>query len=280
MAIGNPSSTASLVGLYNVDQMPTLVFQSGATINGVAVSSIVSPLGTQSIITALNTVGAGTITGASIFGKVVQRGGTQVANFTDTTDTAANIIAAIGNSAFVGQSFKFTYQNNTQFNATITGGTGVTVSSPLIIPAGSWIEYLITYTAANTITVVPIEEGQNSALPNSQFVTNTTTTTFAAGQLTGSDYVVYANTANTPGTITTRTAAQMVADIPNAGIGQTWILRIYHGGTGTLTIAGGTNVTITGTATIATTTYRDFACNITATGTPAVTLQNIGSGTA
>lgn len=236
--------------------------------------------GTSStVITALNTVGAGTVTAAGIYGKITARGGAQSgAAFSDTTDTAANIIAQLPASAIVGTAFKYTYQNNTNANATLGGGTGVTVSGITVIPQGQWVEYLVTYSAAATVTFVAIEMGPNSSETAAQFVTNTTTTTFAAGQLTGSEYTVYANTANTPGSIATRTAAQMIADLPNASIGQSWITRIYHGGTGTLTVTAGANVTLTGTATIATTTYRDFAMTI--TSATVVTMQNIGSGTA
>lgn len=230
---------------------------------------------------ALNTVGAGAITAALISGGMVARGGAQTATpFTDTTDTGTAIVAAcmdlVGK---VGAATTFTYVNNTNAPATITGGVGVTVSNITVVPQFSWVTYLVTQTAANTITMVAVQSGQNEVLPNSQFVTNTTVTTFAAGQLTGSDFNIYANTANTPGTINPRTAAQMIADIPNAFIGLTWITRIYHGGTGTLTVAtNSVGVTVTGTNTIATTTWRDFACSI--TGAAAITMQNIGSGTA
>jgi len=109
-----------------------------------------------------------------------------------------------------------------------------------------------------------------------QFVTGTTTTTFAAGQLTGAQVVCYANTGNAPGSIATRTATQMFADTPNAQVGQSYLLRIYHGGTGTLTVTAGTGVTLTGTATIATTTFRDFI--VTFTSATALVMQNIGAG--
>lgn len=110
--------------------------------------------------TALTTVGAGTITAAGIFSGLTLRGGTQVAAFTDTTDTAANIITLINaGSAIVGQSVFYTYVNNAVFPATITGGTGVTVSGILAVPANSWVKYLVTFTAAATVTVVGVEQG-------------------------------------------------------------------------------------------------------------------------
>jgi hypothetical protein len=116
------------------------------------------------------------------------------------------------------------------------------------------------------------------SLPAAKFTTGTTTTTFAAGQLEGADYVVYTNTQGTPGSIATRTAAQMIAGIPNATVGQTYMLRVINGqGTGVLTMTGGTGVTITGTATLAINSWRDFV--VTITGTAALTMQNVGTGT-
>ena len=40
----------------------------------------------------------------------------------------------------------------------------------------------------------------------------------------------------------------------------------------------GTGVTVTGTATIAQNTWREFVVTVTNVGTPAVTLQNVGTG--
>lgn len=108
---------------------------------------------TLMVATALTTVGAGVITGAGIAGTVTSRGGAQSATaFTDTTDTAANIIAAQPNT-HIGDSWYYIYQNTTNAPATITGGTGVTVSGATVVPANSSAEYLVTYTAAATITM-------------------------------------------------------------------------------------------------------------------------------
>jgi hypothetical protein len=98
--------------------------------------------------------------------------------------------------------------------------------------------------------------------------------------ITGGDFVVLNSAATTPGTQTTRTAAQMFADDPTAYPGQSYVLRIAQSGAGTFTLAGGTDVTISGTATIATTTYRDFVVQYGGTaGVPTVTITNVGLGT-
>lgn len=131
---------------------------SGTTVSFVHIDTTPISVGqtaTAPVATTLSTVGAGTITAAGINGGITTRSGTQTAVFTDTTDIAANIIA--GNPALVnkiGTAVFYTYINNTVFPATITGGTGVTVSGITIVPANSSVQYLITYTAAATITMV------------------------------------------------------------------------------------------------------------------------------
>jgi len=232
-----------------------------------------------SVITALNTVGNGTITAAGIVGGTTTRGGTQTAVFTDTTDTAANIIAGITNWS-VGQSFKYTYVNNTAYAATITNGLGVTLSGITTIQPNSYAEYLVTYTGTGAVSIVGVESGPYVQLPATQYATGTTTTTFTAGQLTGAQFTVYASTAATPGTITTRTATQMFGDIPNAQLGMSYILRIINTViTNTLTVGLGTNVTNPNstTLTVAPTSFRDFII-VFPTATTA-TITAVGTGT-
>lgn len=136
-------------------------------------------------ITALATVGAGTITGAGIAGTLTSRSGSQSATaFTDTTDTAANIVAAQP-GIHVGYSWTYLYQNSTNAPATITGGTGVTVSGITVVPANSTVAYLVSYTATNTFTIVGL------GITNSPVIG-----TFTANGVTP---VTVANTAVSPG---------------------------------------------------------------------------------
>lgn len=111
--------------------------------------------------TALATVGAGTILAAGFASSITTRSGAQAFTaFTDTTDTAANIIAACANLVNkIGTSFVYTYVNNTNAPATITGGTGVTVSGQAVVAANGWGRFLISYTATATLTMVGIETG-------------------------------------------------------------------------------------------------------------------------
>jgi hypothetical protein len=104
--------------------------------------------------------------------------------------------------------------------------------------------------------------------------------TLASGAITGGDFVVLISSNAAPGTQTTRAASQMYADDPTAAPGQSYILRICNAGAGTFTLAGGVGVTISGTATVATTTFRDFVVAYSGVfGSPVVTITNVGTGT-
>lgn len=225
-------------------------------------------------ITALATVGAGTITGAGIAGGVTNRTGSTTA-FTDTTDTAANIIAAIPNAA-IGQSLDYIYYNNTPGLATITGGTGVTVTGGLVA-ANSWTEFVLTYTAAGTITMVAVAAGPNVQLPASQYVTAAgQSTTLTGAQVAGANWVNYDNTGTTPANLQMPTAANLIAAIPNAEVGFNYMLAIRNssGSANTATITTNTGITLTGTMTIAQTVTRLF--NVSITGAATVTVQSMG----
>lgn len=164
-----------------------------------------SGLSNNTSIVALNTVGAGTITAASIIAGVVARGGTQSATaFADTTATAAAIIALMPN-ATIGQAFEFLYQNNTDSPATIGGGTGVTVSGITVVPAHTTARYLVTYTAANTVTMV----GLSKSLPST---TSGTFTNNGTSTVTTADPNVTANSAIV---ITLKTVGGTVGAIPH-----------------------------------------------------------------
>lgn len=100
--------------------------------------------------------------------------------------------------------------------------------------------------------------------------------TAAVNSLSGGNFTIYATSGATA--LTTRTAAQMIADQPNTPVGSSYLLRVYNTNGSTLTLTGGTGVTITGTATIATAVWRDYM--VTFNSATTLTLQNLGSGTA
>lgn len=152
----------------------------------------------------------------------------------------------------------------------------------VVIPAPGNPNY---YSAAVTevyVYFVATKAGQNVArqlarLPLSQFTSiSSGNGTLGAGAIEGSQFCTLATSGATAQT--TRTAAQMIANIPGAQIGMTWLIRVYNTNAGTLTLTGGTGVTITGTATIATNVWREYQATI--TSLTAVTLQNLGAGNA
>lgn len=147
---------------------------------------------------------------------------------------------------------------------------GLAANTAVSLPVGATLRFTCAVAGSWKSVVL--------AQPGAKFTTGTTTTTFAAGQLTGAAFVVYNNTQGTPGSIATRTAAQMFTDNPYARVGGTYHLRIINNqGTGTLTVTLGTNVTLTGTMTIAANTFRDFV--VTYTSATALVIQQVGIGT-
>jgi len=85
--------------------------------------------------------------------------------------------------------------------------------------------------------------------------------TLAAGLIAGAakKCVLQCNVGATPGTQTTRTAAQMLADVPGAQVGDVYEFRIVNNtAAAVLTLAGDASVTTTGTMTVAALSFRDF----------------------
>lgn len=104
------------------------------------------------------------------------------------------------------------------------------------------------------------------------------TSTASAGHLSGAAVCVMNNSGANPGTYTTRTARQMITD-SNLQNGQKYIVILCNGqATGTLTLGGGTGVTITGTATVATNVFRIYVVSV--DSDTAMTFTNAGSGVA
>lgn len=106
---------------------------------------------------------------------------------------------------------------------------------------------------------------------------NGTTQTLTAAMVSGAgDYIVHVTTGGTTPTLTLPTAAAIIANIPNAIIGSSYILRIINNNSGTATIVTNTGITLTGTATLLTVTSREFS--VTMTGAATLTIVNIGAG--
>lgn len=153
----------------------------------------------------------------------------------------------------------------------------------LIYVVSNNVMYLMQVSAAQTlplqgVTLSGLGGGvANGMLPPAKYTTAALqAATIPAANLAGASDVIFDNTGTTPGTLTTDTAANIIAAVPGWQIGQTYILEIRNdsGSANTATIAGGTGVTMTGTLTIAQNTTRRFA--VTYTGAAAVSMQSIG----
>ena len=199
-------------------------------------------------VTALTTAGAGTITAAAMLSGGVNRTGPTSA-FTDTTDTAAAVQGDWTGGA-VSNSFDLTYINTTAFNATLAGGSGVTLVGALIVPANSTAVYRVIWTGTHTLSMTQLSVTSNDVLPSAIVTTlNATTGSLPAGAITGGQSIYLVSSNATPGAQLVRTAAQMLADTPNGVVGMSWEVRIINTGTNafTLTQDAGNTVTITGT---------------------------------
>lgn len=232
----------------------------------------------DAVVTALNTVGAGTITAAGIVGQNTSRGGAQSgAAFTDTTATAALIIAALPAGVATGTSLVWTYRNTTNAQATLAGGSGVTLSGMTIVPANTWVSYLVTYVAAGDVTIAAIASGTNIPLNAAQYATEALESAAITNtSVAGANVCHFINTGTTPGNLQFPTAADLVAAIPNAAAGfkYTLLIRNGSGGANTATITTNTGITLTGTMTIAQNVTRTFV--VTLTSLTAVTVQSMG----
>ena len=115
---------------------------------------------------AVTTVGNGTLPAAALLAGFITRSGPTGA-FTDTTDTAANIIAALLGMQNVavagGVAFTCRYINTTSYVATLAGGTGVTLTAntgaTLAIPANSVATILFQTVAGGTVTGLVLYRG-------------------------------------------------------------------------------------------------------------------------
>lgn len=199
-------------------------------------------------ISSLTTVGAGTITAAMVVGGILSRGGAQAgAAFTDTTATAAAIIAALPDGAPVGTTFGFTYENNTNGEATLAAGVGVTLSGNVIIPPNTFGIYLLNKTGAAAVSftfmygapvapLAPVKVSNDS-------VTNSAT--FNVSGFVNAQLAVITATGTNPVLPKAPPAAQIIAAMANAQVGlttQVLIRNSVSGASFTLTGFAGTAV--------------------------------------
>lgn len=226
--------------------------------------------------TNITTVGDGALTAAGLVGGVITRSGS-VAAYTDTTATAAAILAALGADTPAGTSKLVFIKNTVAFPETLAAGAGVTLAGQGVIPGLSAGIFLLTMDSATAATLRGIAIVPLMSLPNAQFVTAALeSATIAAASVAGANVCEHINTGTTPANLQFPAATDVVAAIPNAMVGFSYILEIRNGSgsANTATITTNTGITLTGTMTIAQNVTRRFI--VTLTSLTAVTVQSMG----
>lgn len=253
-----------------------------ATTQGIPINQIAQLaglVGGGSPTSVTTNVGA-TLTAAQLSTGLLNRTG-PTAVYTDTLDTAANLYAAAGSN--VANSILVRIKNATAFLQTLTGGTGVTIATALIPPI-SIATYIVTFASAtaatfnhvSTTVMVNVTDTLYSALANTAGFTLTAATSEAGAR---DCTILLSGTLGAGANVQSDTAAAIVAAIPNARAGMSYRLRIINASSANFawTLTTNTNVTLTGTMTIAQNTWRDFY--VTLTSLTAVAIQAIGTGT-
>ncbi len=254
--VNNTNATCTLVGGTGVNSAGTIaVIPAGTQIEFLLVLTSSSAV----TITILNdgtamqlpeaagtlaTNGAGTVTGALIAGRTLNRT-TVAAAFTDTTDTGALIFAAIPN-ALAGESFQFSYNNTTNSTCTLVGGTNVNSAATIcLIPAGSTAKMLVTLTSATVVTVTVQSITNNAVLQE----VITSLSTAGAGSITAAMIAGGMLVRTGPTTAFTDTpvaVAGVIAAIPNAFIGQSFTFTYQNSSAHDATLANVTGITFSG----------------------------------
>ncbi len=113
---------------------------------------------TSHVLTAANLTGG-------FFSVNLAMTGALTAAETGTTDTAANIIAAIPvEQRYVGFNYKLRVINESSgaFAWTVAGGTGVTVTGTATVAENTWREFVVTIATATTVTLQNVGTGTYS----------------------------------------------------------------------------------------------------------------------
>lgn len=162
MALGNPFSTAPLVGEFNTDQMPALQFQNGAQ---------VGLLLDYNFVTATNTTGF-TATQAQIASasdNFLALTGTLAAGANIQLPTVATAAAAVPGGETVGGSIilRIINRSSANFAWTVTTNTGWTLTGTMTIAQNTWRDFIATVTgvtngAASTATLQAVGTGTDS----------------------------------------------------------------------------------------------------------------------
>lgn len=114
----------------------------------------------------LTTAGAGALTGTLLAGSILYRTGPTGA-VADTTDTAANIIAAVAvnnQNPMPGSTHRLRIINTVAFVETLAAGTGVTLAGVTANAASSFRDYLISLTNTTPTSIASAATTNTSAV--------------------------------------------------------------------------------------------------------------------
>lgn len=186
--------------------------------------------------------------------------------------------------AFVLSAGTYTAPNSTAGTMVMIIATGTVAirtvsSSNTVLALSSGEAGFLIATSSTAWSSTALQTTSSADLTNAKYTTSavTTSTTPAAGALTGARHVFWENTANGAVEVTTRTGAQLYADVPGSSTTASWLLTIVNRGDNTVTLTGGEDVNISGEVTIATLTTRTYVCRY--NGTDAVLMQSVNKGT-
>ena len=284
--LGRPSGSTEVI---TVNNLATFVTTAPTIIGGTIIGATIVPAPFAFIDTP-SVASVGTVlTGTAISGGYIIRSGPTAA-FTDTTDTAANIISALNliGSVPVGFSSALTIKNNTNFVESLSAGSNVSFSgtlnaNPSIAPNCEAF-FLVTPASANSVGLALSAMGNGTTgINQTQYtaISNTANTLLTSAQMAGGALTTINMTGalGSSASLSTATAASLLPSIPNVTIGTSYALRIINSSTGAFAwnLAANTGISISGTASISQNTWRDFY--VTVNSASSVALQSIGVGT-
>lgn len=241
----------------------------------------------RSTVTTVTTVGAATLTAASLVGGLILRDPAGAAR-NDVFSTAALIVAAMPGGV-AGSSFEFTIKNTADADEllTLTAGVGITLSGGMTIPYNHSRRFLAIATNAGagteavTIYGLGLEPNTSDKFSRSTVSSDTTADaiTYTAAQLVGGLILRDPNGAGRADV--SPTAALLVAAMPGAVVGSSFEFTIRNTANGneTITLTAGNGVTLSGTMTVEQNNSKRFlvVCDNVGAGTEAVTIYSLGT---
>lgn len=251
----------------------SVISAAAATVSKIALLASANPART---VTPVANGSGTTLTATMLIGGIISRTGTAAA-FTDTTDTATAIIAALPTDTPLSSSWLIFIRNLTPFTQTLANGSGVLLNGEIVVPPNSlWIAQAF-YTSSAVITItglgsIPISLG---VLEINTAISNGSGTTLTAAGIVGG--VITRSGPSAPFTDTTDTAANIIAALPNPSVGQPWELTLVNSTAVAETLSAGSGVTLSGLSSPipANSTGRFL---VTYTGSNAVTMALISVG--